>query len=261
MDASVARRFARAAHSYARGAALHEEVADALLARLAWPDAGATRRILDIGCGTGILTVRLRQAYPGAHITAVDAAESMTHAVARRMGPDGAFTALACDLRVFEPAERFDLLASSSALHWMTPLHATASHLAGLVPSGGHLRAALMVRGTLAELHDLRRRSLPDLPPAQQLPEAGEVAEAFAAAGWRLATVTEQSFVPRYASPVALLRTLHAQGLTGGSVSHGRRLLTRGELARLTEAYGREYGDAAGGVPATYRVLFMAAER
>ena len=261
MDASVTMRFARAARSYQAGVALHEAVADALLARLPWPDARDVGRILDLGCGTGVLTERMRRAYPQAHVTAIDAAASMVCGTAERMGADPAFAAVTADVREYRSAQPFDVLASSSALHWMTPLQETAAHLAGMVRPGGHLRVALMIRGTLGELHGLRRRLFADLPPASQLPEADEVTGAFSAARWRLVAVAEHAFRWRYESVETFLGMLHAQGLTGGSVSHGRRLLTRGELRRLTEAYGRDHADPAGGVQATYRVLFMAATR
>src|SRR5438105_749697 len=41
-------------------------------------------RILELGCGTGNLTLRLAERFPGAVITAVDAAPQMTEVTATR---------------------------------------------------------------------------------------------------------------------------------------------------------------------------------
>lgn len=259
-DASVVRRFSRSADTYARGAVLHEAVGDELMARLPWPAPAAVGSILDVGCGTGVLTARLRRAYPGTQITAIDAAEGMVRCVQERMAGDPSFLAMQADARAYGGGP-FDLAASSSALHWMTPLAATAAVLWGLVRPGGGLRVALMVEGTLGELHETRRNLFPSVVPAARLPQVDEVVLALRGAGWRIAHASQQEFRSSYASAAEFLRVIHAQGLTGGGVSHGRRLLTRGELSRLTEAYGQAYREPDGGVRATYCVLFVAAER
>ena len=261
MDESVATRFSRSALTYAQGVTLHETVADALLAGLVWPAAEEAGNILDAGCGTGVLTERLRRAYPMARLTAIDAAPGMVRQTANRMDGDPAFWGLVEDVRRLATPMPFDLVASSSALHWMTPLDRSLARLAQCTRPGGRLYAAVMIEGTLGELHVTRRHLFPAMAPSERLAAAREVKLALAAGGWELEQTFERSFFPCYASAVEFFRVIHAQGLTGGKVSHGRRLLTRGELARLTAAYGRAYRDAAGGVYATYRVLFFSARR
>jgi malonyl-CoA O-methyltransferase len=260
VDTSVVSRFSRAAGTYGLGASLHESVADELLARLPWPGPAAVGTIVEIGCGTGVLTTRLRRAYPRTHLTALDVAEGMVLSVAARMAGDRNFVAVRADARAYA-AGPFDLAASSSALHWMMPFEETAARLKRLVRPGGLLRAALMVEGTLGELHATRRRLFPAIPTASRLPRADAVLSGLEGAGWRLEAAHEQGFRPTYASAAEFLRVIHAQGLTGGGVSHGSRLLTRGELVRLTEAYSEAYREPDGGVWATYNVLFVAAAR
>lgn len=259
-DSSVVTRFSRSAGTYNQGVALHEAVGDELLERLLWPTPASVGSILEVGCGTGVLTIRLRRAYPKARIMAIDAAEGMVHGVKERMVGDAAFAATQADARSYR-AEPFDLAASSSALHWMTPLDETAACLRRLVRPGGSLRVALMVDGTLGELHETRQRLFPSVAPSTRLPRTAEVMSALRGAGWQIEATHEQAFPHAYASAAEFLRIIHAQGLTGGGVSHGRRLLTRGELAKLTQAYGQSYREPDGGVRATYRVLFVAAAR
>ncbi len=261
MNSSVAMRFSRSALTYSQGASLHETVADALLAAVSWPPADETRTILEAGCGTGVLTERLRRVYPGAWLTAFDAAPAMVRQTAARLDGDTGVVAVTADARTFVPPAPFDLVASSSALHWMTPLNDTMTSLARCVRPGGRLCVAMMIEGTLGELHVTRRHLFPEVVPATRLADAREVKAAVKAGGWNLEQSSERSFFPCYSSAEEFFRVIHAQGLTGGGVSHGRRLLTRGELARLTAAYGRAYRDAAGGVYATYRVLFLSARR
>jgi hypothetical protein len=56
-----------------------------------------------------------------------------------------------------------------------------------------------------------------------------------------------------------MLKALHHQGVTGGSVSRSTNLLTRRELADLINDYQQHYGDPHGEVPATFRVGWIAA--
>jgi len=94
------------------------------------------RRIVDLGCGSGNVTLLLAQRWPGAHILALDgAAEMLATARARS-------TAIAwqqVDLAAWRASERFDLVFSNAALHWLTD-HATVfPRLADAVAPGGVL--------------------------------------------------------------------------------------------------------------------------
>src|SRR5207247_275267 len=77
----IARAFGRSAQSYDQHADLQRHVANALLAML--PVHERADNVLDLGCGTGYCSARLRQRFPAATITALDLALPML-AVARK---------------------------------------------------------------------------------------------------------------------------------------------------------------------------------
>lgn len=114
-------------------------------------------RILDIGCGNGVLSEKIRQA--GAMVVGIDGSTDMVEA-ARRRGID-ARLADACDID-FE--NEFDAAFSNAALHWMKrdPDAVLAAIRKSLKPGGrfaaefgGHGNVAAI---TVALVAVLRRR-------------------------------------------------------------------------------------------------------
>lgn len=73
--------------------------------------------ILDIGCGTGLLTSRLASKYPRAHFDAIDASQRMIKQVST-LGLKNV-TSIHADYSQYELKKRYDLIASNAALHWM----------------------------------------------------------------------------------------------------------------------------------------------
>ncbi len=97
--------------------------------------AGEQRRVLEVGCGTGIATRQLVAA--GAHVTALDPDERMLEVARRRSGPavtflSGRFESWAPS----QPAHSYDAVAAGQAWHWVEGEigFRQASHL--LVPGG-----------------------------------------------------------------------------------------------------------------------------
>lgn len=221
----------------------------------AFPVQEKVSRILDVGAGTGILTERLAAIYPDAAIDALDISPGMIEQGHRRLPHVNWVHA---DILHFRAEGNYDLIASSSALHWVPDLRSVFHRLLPLVAPGGWLTAGLMVQGTLRELRTLRQRVAPDNPPIRQLPTAADARNALQVSGF---TIINSYAVERrfdYAGASDLLCALHEQGVTGGDFSRGQRPLRRGELRRLVELYDDEH-KRQGRVYATYRVLILSA--
>jgi SAM-dependent methyltransferase len=121
-----ARRYAETAHFVpALGASVLELLA---------PSAG--ERILDLGCGDGVLTEKLVAA--GATVVAVDAAPDMV-AAARTRGIDARVMA-GQDL-TFD--REFDAVFSNAALHWMRPPEAVLAGVRRALKPGGRFVAEM----------------------------------------------------------------------------------------------------------------------
>ena len=114
-------------HRYARNAGFVAEFGKAVVGLLA-PRPG--ERILDLGCGDGVLTQQLVDA--GCEVVGVDASEDQIRA-ARERGLD----VRVADGQALEFVSEFDAVFSNAALHWMKrPDAVIAGVYRGLKPVG-----------------------------------------------------------------------------------------------------------------------------
>ncbi|MFA5203454.1 MAG: methyltransferase domain-containing protein [Lentisphaeria bacterium] len=257
-------------HSFGRAAGRYDSVPGvqpAVARRLAGWLPAAAARVLEVGCGTGNLTERLRPAFPQATCWITDLAPAMVAAARRRLeaapgaaARPGAVHWQAGDIRAFmPPAGGFDLIASSSALHWIQPLEPALARLAGWLAPGGQLLAALILDDTLGELRASRQAVAPVQTAAgRTLPSEAAVRQAVAGAGLALRRAETETICTRADSAAALFRQLRAQGVAAGIYPAGAGL-TRGGLARLAAHYDRHYPHPQGGVAVTWRVFYFSA--
>ena len=114
--------------------------------------------VVDLGCGTGALTARLAERWPGARVVGVDSSPDMI-ARARQLGTDR-LSFVEADLRSWTPPAPVDVLVTNAALQWVPDALGLLPRLvAGLAP-GGVL--ALQVPASFDApshrlLHELRR--------------------------------------------------------------------------------------------------------
>jgi trans-aconitate methyltransferase len=96
----------------------------------------AGERILDLGCGDGVLTEKIRGA--GATVVGVDAAPEMV-AAARSRGID----ASVMDGQRLAFADEFDAVFSNAALHWMRDQEAVLAGVQRALKPGGRFVAEM----------------------------------------------------------------------------------------------------------------------
>jgi ubiquinone/menaquinone biosynthesis C-methylase UbiE len=120
---------------------------DEMLAALTRTLPATATDVLELGCGTGALSLLIAERYPDAHLTLVDASPSMLAVARERVGP-ASYRATFVESTFEELAlreGRWDLIAASMSLH----------HLADKLPFYRTLRLALRGGGVLAFADEL----------------------------------------------------------------------------------------------------------
>ena len=110
---------------------------------LEWLDPKPEERILDLGCGDGVLTVKLVER--GATVVGADASEDFIRAACER-GID----ARLIDGHALTFEREFDAVFSNAALHWMTRPQAVIAGVARALKPGGRFVAEFGGFGNVA---------------------------------------------------------------------------------------------------------------
>lgn len=241
---AIADSFGRAVTSYEDAAAPQRQAA-ALLADLARQrPVDARARILEIGCGTGILTRHIRQGWSMADLVVSDISPHMVGAAARGAMIAGQFIAMDGESPPFEGAW-FDLILSNLAFQWFSDLDAAIARLAALLRPGGSLIFSTMGADSFAEWRAANEAAdavagtpaYPTLDGLRTMLARHEDAFAF-----------DERWPFDFGGSKGFLAHLRAIGATVPASGH--RALDAAAMRRAMRAF-----DAGGGA-ATYHVLF-----
>ena len=225
----IASRFDARASEYDRHAGLQRAVAGRLAEYL--PCDGVTS-VLEIGCGTGLLTRHLLERYPGARFTITDIAPGMVSRCRQALEPvnEANIRFRVMDGEQPDISETFDLVALSMTAQWFRePAHAL-SGLVQLLAPGGSVHYATLAPGGFPQWRESLAGlgladgfiDMPDLPGVRRI-ETQEIdygnAHGFLAA---LKAIGATQPRPGYAplSPGSLRRAIrHMQAVHGGRVT------------------------------------------
>jgi len=123
-------------------------------------------RVLELGCGTGNLTLRVAARYPGAALTLVDGAGEMLELSRHRLAAAASSCAVTCVETTFERVElqpaSFDLVTSSISLHHVVEKPALFRRLFALLAPGGALVYSDQMRGRTDAHHALNMDRMRD---------------------------------------------------------------------------------------------------
>jgi len=134
-------------------AAVYDEVAHVqadVARRLAARLGGSPARILEIGCGTGLLSAHLTAKFPAAKLVLTDVAPEMLLQARGKFGTGPAY----CVMDGQHPDASlgaFDLIVSSLAFQWFDDLPGALVRLAAMLAPGGVLAFATLGAESFAE--------------------------------------------------------------------------------------------------------------
>lgn len=161
-------------------------------------------------------------------------------------------------------AATFDLVLSCLSLHWVNDLPGALLQLRYALKPDGLLLVSLLGGDTL---HELRRALLeaeaeaaggasPRVSPFVDVREAGALLQR---AGFALPVVDSDTIAVSYPDALALMRDLRGMG-EANALSERRRGFTRRDvLLRAAQRYQALFADAAGRIPATFRIVTLTA--
>lgn len=248
--ARVGAAFSAAAASYDGAARAQALAADDLTALVATLPPPARPRVLELGCGTGLLTRKLRPVIGGDWLVS-DLSPAMVAAAQARLGThpgDMSPTFRVIDAEHLPtPLGPFDLVVSNFAAQWFADLAATTTRLVEVLAPGGHVVLSTLGADTFREwraAHD----AVGVTCGVPTFPTAAELAARLGAG----ARVTERRLVLDYADGRAFAAEIKALGAATPAAGH--RPLAAGDLRRVFAVLGKP-------VAITHHVLFVVISR
>jgi len=242
-------RFEQAAATYEQQAMVQHLVADRLLTLLtdAAP-AFSPLRVLEIGCCTGLLTEKIMGRFPAvARLTVSDLVAAFEPCVCRKIGGRRSdLTFLAGDIESVDLPDTYDLIISSSTLHWVHNLSALCRKLHAHLNPGGILAFSQYGVDNLREIRAVTGVGL-EYQEIVALKKA--VAEKF-----DLLVVEEARETLWFTDPISVLQHLRATGVN----SIGQQVWTRKQVSVFIADYIDRFSGEQG-VSLTYHPIFMVA--
>lgn len=223
------------------------------------PNRGRAMKILEPGCGTGLYTRMLLDAFRGASVFGVDISEAMVRVAKRGIDDPRARFAVA-DAEEISTGS-YDLVTSNAVFQWFLSLRRTLARMASLLSGGGLLTFSFFGPETFTELDEALRAAADGR--ARPRAAAGGNARGFVAAAafhsrdeisaalsasfprW---DVAERRYHREFPTLADLLRSIRYTGTRGGGAGES---WSPGKLARVEEAYR----ERVGGIDATYQVF------
>lgn len=241
----VAARFGAAARHYDNHASIQRIAAERLAGDIARLNLPARPRVLEIGCGTGLLTQALARRLGAADWTITDISPAMLAESQRGPALPGAARYQVLDGE--HPGALsgpYDLICSSLAVQWFGDLNAGLARLAALLAPGGYLAVATLARGTFAEWQRAHymaglESATPPYPPCGVIrPAMGNMAGG----------VRGERLIQKHPDGLSFLKGLKGIGAT--MPAPGRQPLSAAALRRVLAAFDEQ------GASVTYHLAY-----
>ena len=148
------------AAAYDRSSAPQQAWAGDVLERL---DLAPAAVVLDVGCGTGLVTEALAERVPRGRVIAIDASRDMVRLARERLGDRGDVRCL--DVLDLELEEEVDAVVSTAALHWVPDHERMWARLARALRPDGVLEVQCGGAGNIAQVCEAIERAAQEHAP------------------------------------------------------------------------------------------------
>lgn len=214
----IQHRFKKNLGTYQDHCVVQRQMADRLIQMLQ-EGGGVPRRILEIGCGTGVLTEKLIKLFPQAEYVAVDVVGECEEYI-QRISPQIQF--LQGDIETMQLSGEFDLIISNAVFQWVEDLPLLVGRLKRLLPVEGKFIFSSFGNENFKEIRELTGLGL----------------DYSNWSGLGFQSVDDEVVRLRFDSPVEVLRHLKYTGVNCVTSQHW----TKSDLMRFEENYPKDEG-------------------
>lgn len=207
----------------------------------------APKKILEIGCGTGLLTRLFAARFPGADWTLNDESALLAGRAASFL--QGA-RIICGDAASADLGRGYDLILSSSCFQWIEDSPAFYAKLFGILNPGGILAFSSFGEKNFRQTRELSGRGLDYMPFERLVCVLG-------ACGFSVLLARDRLIQMEFGSPREVLRHIRDTGVNGGFKS----FWTPGAAAEFFRRYAERFPSPGGGVFLDYNPVYIVAAK
>ncbi|TAN06021.1 MAG: malonyl-[acyl-carrier protein] O-methyltransferase BioC [Rhodanobacteraceae bacterium] len=249
----VRRAFGRAAGTYEQHDALQREVEARLIDSLDYYE-GKPQRVLDVGCGTGRGSARLKKHWRDAEVIALDVSLPMLRAARHHSGWLKPLARVCADGQALPfPDHSMDVVYSNLCLQWCDAPRKFFAELNRVLKPGGLLVASSLGPDTLHELRAAWAAVDAEGPRVGRFLDMHDFGDAALAAGLKDPVLDSDHVTLHYPDVQGLLRDLKGLGATNADRERVRGLTGKARFQAMRDAYEVHRRD--GRIPATWEIV------
>lgn len=250
----ICKTFNLHAPEYEKAAKIQYEIGERLFERLNYLKI-KPRYILDLGCGPGSFSKRLKKHYPQAHVIGLDLAYSMLQQAKIKQSWLNKWPLIVGDMTSlpFE-AGVFDLIFANQVIHWSPSLLGVMSELNRVMNSDGCLMFSTLGPDTFMELRQAWA-TINSYAHTNDFIDMHDIGDALLAQHFLDPVVDMEMLTAHYSTLPQLLKALKAQGVR--NINNKRNPGLTGKLSwRNFEKFFSTFCTEQGKFPLTYEVVY-----
>ena len=265
---TVKSSFSKRADTYDKFASFQKEIANLLLSEIYKRDF-FPKNILDIGSGTGNISINLAENYKFSKVFACDIAHGMSvftlgkRLVLAKAGnwQSNIHIATADTETLPYPSNSFDLIASNLMFQWVTDLSKAFAELHRVIKENGYIYLTTLAEGSLHELKDSFESACQmyykDTSPIfQKFNNEKELKSIMTYTGFNNISLDTMDEIRFYPDVETLLRNLKYIGANPSIFARNNGMGIKGVIKEMIKIYTNKYKTSQG-IRATYRVIFL----
>ena len=246
MDKSlIISRFSKSAQSYNSDAEAQQQVARRMIELLQPYVENDVRRVVEIGCGTGVYSRLLIDTFTPQQFTINDICETMKQHCADILAHNN-HSFIACDAEQWELPQQIDLLTSCSTLQWFQHLDVVFQKAHTALNDHGIFAFSTFGKENLREISTLTGHSL-------RYTTLAELSETLSQIGFSVLCAQEEKIVLTFNTPKDVLVHMKRTGVNGIA----KQKWTKSTLQRFSEHYIAHFSVDSGKISLTYHPMYF----
>ncbi len=250
----IASSFNRAASNYEAMAQIQKEIGCRLFERL-YLLKMQPKYILDLGCGSGFFTEKLKKLYPKARVFSLDIAYDMLYQVKQKESWFKKWGIVNADMHKLPFVDaQFDLIFSNQVVHWSENMSGLMSELHRVMNKDACLMFSTLGPDTFKELR-IAFAELDSFSHANDFLDMHDVGDIMLAANYLDPVIDMDMLTAHYDSLASLLKSLKKQGVININPKRNSALSGKNTFKNLDLAMQKFITDD-NMYPLTYEVVY-----